>query len=279
MINKFDKVDKFKIILIIIGALLLTAVAVFFIYIAVNYLNGPDESLKDNTHINKLDHFNDNNFLFEIDNVLTNEECDKLIKVSSNRLLRSKVMSVDDNNKYKDTVDKVRTSEQTWLSNSQHKDIVQKVENLVNRFVKNKITSKQFEDMQVARYHPSQEYKEHYDICHPTQAYPEHLKTCKEEFKKYNCVRYITVILYLNDGFKGGETEFPLINKKIVPKKGKALVFFNCNFKKDTHKNGLCDMIKKSKHAGLPVIQQGNCDDNRNEKWIATIWIRTKEIN
>lgn len=277
MINKFDKIDKFKLILIIIGALLLTAVAVFFIYIAVNYLNGP-ENLKNATH---LDKFNDNNFFFEIDNVLTNKECDRLIKLSSNKLVRSKVMSVDKNNRYKDTVDKVRTSEQTWLSNSQQKDIVQKVENLVNRFVKNKITSKQFEDMQIARYRPSQEYKEHYDICHPTQAYPEHLKSCKEEFKKYNCVRYITVILYLNDGFKGGETEFPLINKKIVPKKGKALVFFNCNFNRDTHKNGMCDMIKSSKHAGLPVMKQGNGNGNGNinEKWIATIWIRAKEIN
>ena len=40
-------------------------------------------------------------------------------------------------------------------------------------------------------------------------------------------------------------------------------------------------MIKSSKHAGLPVIQQGNGNGNSNinEKWIATIWIRAKEIN
>ena len=53
------------------------------------------------------------------------------------------------------------------------------------------------------------------------------------------------------------------INKKITPEKGKALIFFNCNYNKDTYNTGLCDIINNSKHAGLPVIH-GKTD----EKWI-----------
>lgn len=41
--------------------------------------------------------------------------------------------------------------------------------------------------------------------------------------------RLFTIIVYLNDVYEGGETEFPTYNKKINPKKGKVLMF-PCNF-------------------------------------------------
>lgn len=260
MINKY---------LIILIAVLISGLFITLGLVIINFLNN-EETLSTNQ---SLDKFHKNNFYFEIDNVLTHDECDKLINDSSDKLYRSTVSSLDKNNKFKNKVDDVRTSYQTWLDKSKYKDITQKIENLVNRFIKNKISSKQFEDIQVARYNPTQQYKQHYDICHPEQAYKEHIETCKEEYKKYNSVRYVTVILYLNDGFKDGETYFPRINKKIKAKKGKALVFFNCNFNDNTNKNGMCDVITNSEHAGLPV---GNGDIN--EKWIANIWIRTKNI-
>ena len=34
-----------------------------------------------------------------------------------------------------------------------------------------------------------------------------------------------TIIVYLNDDFVGGETEFPVLGDKVKPKKGKLLVF------------------------------------------------------
>ena len=135
----------------------------------------------------------------------------------------------------------------------------------------------QYENIQVVRYHPNQEYKHHYDICHPIQGHAEHLKTCKQDYKKYNSLRYATILFYLNDGYEGGETYFPKLNKKIKPKKGKALIFFNCNLNKDTKNNGLCDVIYNSEHAGLPVKVSKNTNQS-NEKWIANVWIRTKSI-
>jgi prolyl 4-hydroxylase len=35
----------------------------------------------------------------------------------------------------------------------------------------------------------------------------------------------ITLVFYLNDGFGGGETEFPELGKRVVPKRGTALLF------------------------------------------------------
>ena len=93
---------------------------------------------------------------------------------------------------------------------------VEKAEKLINKYSQVNVSYKQFEQIQVVRYKPTQEYKEHFDICHPFQAYEDQLKTCKEEFKKFNSVRYATIIFYLNDGFNGGETYFPNINKKII---------------------------------------------------------------
>lgn len=219
-----------------------------------------------------LTSFEENNFYFEIDNALTNEQCDKIINISKDKLIKSKVMSLDKNNNYQDVEDNsVRTSYQTWLNNKEHDDIIKEVEKLVNKFSKNiKVNSDQFENIQVVRYKPTQEYKQHYDICHPISAAKEHLKTCQEDYKKFNSLRYATVLFYLNDDFNGGETYFPRLNKKIIPKKGKALIFFNCNIDNKTINNGLCNTILNSEHSGLPV--------KNNEKWIANIWIRTKSI-
>ena len=212
-------------------------------------------------------------FYYEIDNVLTNEECDYIINDAKDKLSESTVMSIDKNGKYIDVKDTVRTSNHTFLENNLHKNIIEKAEKLINKYSQVNVSYKQFEQIQVVRYKPTQEYKEHFDICHPQQAYEDQLKTCKEDFKKFNSVRYATIIFYLNDGFNGGETYFPNINKKIIPKKGKALIFFNCTYNKDTHQTGLCDIIDNSKHAGLPVVE-GKTD----EKWIANIWIRTKNL-
>jgi len=154
-------------------------------------------------------------FYYEIDNVLTNEECDYIINDAKDKLSESTVMSIDNNGKYIDVKDTVRTSNHTFLENNLHKNIIEKAEKLINKYSQVNVSYKQFEQIQVVRYKPTQEYKEHFDICHPFQAYEDQLKTCKEEFKKFNSVRYATIIFYLNDGFNGGETYFPNINKKI----------------------------------------------------------------
>ncbi len=75
--------------------------------------------------------------------------------------------------------------------------------------------------------------------------------------------RIYTVVLYLNQGFSGGETQFPDYNLKITPHRGGALIFRN------VLEDGRPDPM--ARHAGLPVVQ--------GTKWIATRWIRARTFN
>ena len=92
--------------------------------------------------------------------------------------------------------------------------------------------------------------------------------------------RVATVLMYLSDVKKGGETVFPhseakLLQRKdeswsecaqegyaVKPGKGDALLFFNL------HLDGTPD--PKSFHGGCPVIE--------GEKWAATKWIRMRDV-
>tara|TARA_B100001093_G_C26854965_1_gene1026950 strand:- start:3975 stop:4694 length:720 start_codon:yes stop_codon:yes gene_type:complete len=208
-------------------------------------------------------------FYYVENELLTDEECNLLINNSIKNLTRSTVNSIDNNNNFKSIEDNSRTSRQTWLNKYSYPNIINKVIKFINKYTNYPINISNFEDIQIANYKPNQEYKYHYDICHPTQA-KSNIASCKAEFKDIKSVRYLTVIVYLNSDFKGGETKFTKLNIKINPKKRKALLFFNCNLQKDSSKTGLCDVIDNSEHAGLPVIN--------GEKWIANFWIRLKSF-
>ncbi|MGZ5781611.1 MAG: prolyl hydroxylase family protein, partial [Burkholderiaceae bacterium] len=72
--------------------------------------------------------------------------------------------------------------------------------------------------------------------------------------------RVATLILYLNDVEEGGETEFPEIGLKIIPKAGNALYF--------AYMNSSSQPDPLTLHAGRPVL--------KGEKWIATRWVRER---
>ena len=69
------------------------------------------------------------------------------------------------------------------------------------------------EGIQILQYEKSQEYKFHHDAA------------TRQEQKEYH--RKISVIVYLNDGFKGGGTSF--VHKTYKPHPGYALIF-PCNW-------------------------------------------------
>jgi prolyl 4-hydroxylase len=98
----------------------------------------------------------------------------------------------------------------------------------------------QGEPLQILRYRPGQEYRAHLDAI-----------------AGLDNRRVLTVIVYLNDGYKGGETRFTKTGLDVRGRKGDALLFGN------TLPDGGADPM--SQHAGLPVTM--------GTKLIATRWI------
>ena len=99
----------------------------------------------------------------------------------------------------------------------------------------------QGEPLAVLRYTSGQQYRPHFDTI--GGAANQRIKTA---------------LVYLNDGYSGGETQFLADDLKVAGKTGDVLLFGN------VLGDGSAD--PRSQHAGLPV-QNG-------AKWLATRWIR-----
>jgi prolyl 4-hydroxylase len=101
----------------------------------------------------------------------------------------------------------------------------------------------QGEPLSVLRYAPGQQYRPHFDT-----------------FADVANQRVKTVLVYLNEGYRGGETRFDRTGLTIAGRTGDALIFRNLL------PNGVTDPL--SLHAGLPV--------SSHVKWLATRWIRER---
>jgi prolyl 4-hydroxylase len=176
-----------------------------------------------------------------VPDVLTPEECIGMIRAAEPRLQRSTVNSNDKK------VTNVRTSQTAWIKMSESpvaRKLVLKAAQLTGVLDPSK-----YEDVQVARYLPGQEYRPHYDACISK-------KFCKSGAKKLR--RRATLLTYLTDDLEGGETAFPKLDQKVRPVKGSAILFYNTNPE-------VTEEIEESLHGGLPVLQ--------GTKYIATVWV------
>jgi prolyl 4-hydroxylase len=99
------------------------------------------------------------------------------------------------------------------------------------------------EPLQVLRYRPGGEYKPHFDAI-----------------PGFANQRAMTLLVWLNSDYEGGETHFPTPGLKLKGRAGDGLLFRN------TRPDGRRDPA--AGHAGLPVI--------RGEKRIASRWIRER---
>lgn len=93
----------------------------------------------------------------------------------------------------------------------------------------------------------------------PGQEYRPHLDTLPQEANQ----RRVTVILYLNSGYTGGATFFPVPGLRLAAKLGDALMFETCR------PDGTPD--PDAVHAGEPVLA--------GTKWVATRWIRRDPLD
>ena len=177
-------------------------------------------------------------------NLLNKDECQYIIEMAKPKLYRSKVMGENSHE-----ISKVRTSKNTFLLKT---DPV--VNELMNRI--SLITgypAENFEDLQVVNYGPTQEYKPHYDAC------ATNTESCKKDYHEHGGYRIWTVFIYLNDGFDGGETIFPNLDKKVKLPPGDGVLFYNINDERTGTPH-------EALHGGAPVT--------RGEKWGCNVWIR-----
>jgi prolyl 4-hydroxylase len=96
------------------------------------------------------------------------------------------------------------------------------------------------EPLQILRYRSGQQYRPHFDWLPPPNR------------------RILTALIYLNEDYGGGETDFPKIGLKVRGRKGDALVF------ESALANG--DLDPRAEHCGLPVTS--------GTKYLASRWIR-----
>jgi prolyl 4-hydroxylase len=258
-----------KKILFVIVCLIILFISFYFIYCFYNnetkniFENNPKilennpKILENNTNSNiELDivkHNFDGYEIWEINNVLTKDECLKLINYTKKFGLQTSEVLTYGKGKDSGIDSDYRKGKQAWI-NDNHNEVVSKLakqsEKLTGIPIKNQ------EQTQVAMYETGGMFKEHYDSC----VYDD-----KEYCNKINHnagERRSTLLVYLNDDFTGGETEFLECGIKIKPLAGKGILFWS------TDENE--KLIRKSLHKAHPIIS--------GEKWIATKWSHPKEF-
>ena len=114
-----------------------------------------------------------------------------------------------------------------------------------------KLPTVAFEPPQVLHYAVGQELKPHFDFLTRGDGGMD---------RNEQGDRVATVLIYLNDGYDGGETDFPRAGFRHKGAKGDAIVFANVDIE------GRPDPM--TLHAGLPPRQ--------GEKWLFSQWVRDR---
>jgi hypothetical protein len=109
------------------------------------------------------------------------------------------------------------------------------------------------ETSQIMHYEVGQEFSPHHDFLNVK--FPGHARAVATYGQ-----RALTLLIYLNDGYEGGETAFPVLGRAFKGRKGDALIFWNLT------EDGEPDW--RTQHAGT--------SPTRGEKWLFSQWIRVR---
>jgi hypothetical protein len=107
-----------------------------------------------------------------------------------------------------------------------------------------------FEDASILHYAVGERYTAHFDFFSLLPSFANEIALGGQ--------RVLTFLVYLNDDFEGGETDFPTLGWRYRGTKGDALFFWNVGT------DGLPD--RRTLHAGLAPT--------RGEKWLYSQWVR-----
>jgi prolyl 4-hydroxylase len=180
-----------------------------------------------------------------IENLLSEDECAKMIQLSAGKLRRSEVVATEQAG-YE--VSQVRTSDGTHFQRGENA-LVTRIEARLAALCG--VPIEHGEPLQILHYQPGGRYLPHHD-------YFESDQVGGQASLQQGGQRIITVVTYLNDVPEGGDTTFPELELAIKPRRGCAVYF--------EYHNHAGQVDPRCLHAGEPVI--------RGEKWIATKWIR-----
>lgn len=173
-----------------------------------------------------------------LEDFVTAEEAEEVLKLASTRFARSPVRSVATDRRTSSTA--TIFEKKNWA--------VSRIRERISAF--SGYDQMALEPLQVVRYHPGEKYEPHhdlFDICD----FPQKPR------------RQLTFLIYLNElpEGAGGETSFPRLNMRIKPKAYSALVF------NDVLDNGLDD--ERTEHGGSAPTE--------GVKYAINCWIRAKE--
>jgi hypothetical protein len=190
---------------------------------------------------------NINNFIGTYDNYISNEDCDKAIKL------------FEEENKFNNTVNRV-AFEQAPITEKQDQQYFANPSNI-------NIWWEELKPMMLNFDQALKHYQKNtgIDTCY-SEMYYTSLKIQKtlptegyhiwhiEHGKGYeNEARALVFSIYLNDVDEAGETEFLHFSKRVKPKKGRIVIF----------------------PAGFPYLHRGNTPIS-NEKYILTSWLMVR---
>jgi prolyl 4-hydroxylase len=181
--------------------------------------------------------------VLEYNNAITNDDCQILIDAAQMHLIKAKTLGAN--------IDGYRIAESTWLSSNRESS--KRILNIVSELTKLPVSN--MESIQIVKYGIGGQYKLHHDFFHESESYAE-------DILKNGGNRVKTALIYLNDDFEGGATEFPNLNHTVIPAKGKMVIWDNITINDELDYDSI--------HTGLPVTS--------GTKYIAVIFIRKEKF-
>lgn len=175
--------------------------------------------------------------------LLSDDECEALVRAARPRLARSHTVETQTGGA---ALNPDRTSSGMFFSRGET-ELIGRIEARIARLLRWPVENG--EGLQVLNYQPGGEYKPHYDYFDPAEPGTPHLLQRGGQ-------RVATLLIYLNEPERGGDTTFPDAGLAVAPQRGHA-VFFSYHRPSPA---------TRSLHGGAPVVA--------GEKWVATKWLR-----
>lgn len=184
-----------------------------------------------------------------LDGLLSHDECEQLIALARPRLVRSTVV---DPVTGRNIVAGHRSSDGMFFR-PRETPLIARIEDRIAELTG--FPAENGEGLQMLHYEVGAESTPHVDYLVPGN--DANLESIARSGQRVG-----TMLMYLNDVERGGETLFPQIGCSVVPRRGQAFYF--------EYGNGTGRSDPASLHASAAL--------RAGEKWVATKWIRTQRF-